>query len=68
MRRSGQCEFLYATPQHENNPLTVVFRLENTGEFITRVDIKIPEVIKLILYDRALTAAIKIAELEDHKY
>ena len=62
------CEIVFATPRHGSNPRVIVFRSQARGEFITRIETRIPESIMLSLKGRAITAVIQIAELEGHAW
>ena len=62
------CEVLYATARNDDNPKVVVFRSQATGEFITRIEMKIPDSIKLGLIGQAITDVIQTAELKGNSW
>lgn len=61
--RSLPCELIYARPRHERLPRVLVFRSRTNNEFITRVDMQMPEIVKVGFGDRLITDLIQITEL-----
>lgn len=59
------CELIYASPRLEREPRVLVLRSRTSDEFITKVDMQMPEVVKLGFKDRAVTDLIQITELVD---
>ena len=57
------CELIYASPRHERVPRLLVFRSPTNNEFVTRVDMQMPEIVKVGFGDRPITDLIKITEL-----
>ena len=57
------CELIYASPRRERVPRVLVFRSRTRSEFITRVDMQMPEIAKVGFRDRLITDLIQITEL-----
>lgn len=59
------CELIYASPRYEREPRVLVLRSRNGHEFITKVDMQIPEIVRFGFEDKIVTDLIQIAELAD---
>ena len=59
------CAVIYASPREKPGPRITVFRMRTTGDFITRIEMRMPETIRSGFVGRTVTDLIQIAQLED---